>query len=470
MSRWSTAPCNALPAPPWPQRAPRHGPAPALLASLLVHALLLSLTFGGDGLGLPGLSLPWQTRRAEVPDLRVVLLAPPPAPQPPWPEPALETPPEPAVPTGTTAPAPRPAPADDTPPATPVAPLATAVLAVEQPALTRWSVPPLPPASAPVIAAFGAASSPVVEITRLRAATDTVLSREARTAELAQLDRARRDAQLQAQQQAERLAAAQAEAERQDVARAEAARQEAASLEAAKAEALRKAAARAEAARVEAAKAEAARLEAEHQDAQRQAAARLEAERQDAARRAAAQAEAARQETARAEAAKLAAAKAAAAAAEEQREARLRAIGQQLNEEAARRDAARQAQGKDLPSSWSSARRGRLFGRVDANAEMVLYAEAWARKIQLGQAFDGLRELVKQPHTDPLVTVAIRADGTVESISFYRSSGVPALDDAIRRVIEGQANYPAFPPALAREYDVIEIRRTWLFDTAIRLY
>ena len=50
------------------------------------------------------------------------------------------------------------------------------------------------------------------------------------------------------------------------------------------------------------------------------------------------------------------------------------------------------------------------------------------------------------------------------------SSGVPALDDAIRRVVLSQAPYPAFPPELADEYDVIEIRRTWSFDSAIRLY
>ena len=68
------------------------------------------------------------------------------------------------------------------------------------------------------------------------------------------------------------------------------------------------------------------------------------------------------------------------------------------------------------------------------------------------------------------VDARVGADGTVEAVTFTRTSGLPALDDAVRRVIELQANYPAFPPALAREYDVIEIRRTWHFDTAIRLY
>ena len=39
----------------------------ALLFSLLVHGLLLSLSFG-QGLGLPGLDFPWQTRRGEAAD------------------------------------------------------------------------------------------------------------------------------------------------------------------------------------------------------------------------------------------------------------------------------------------------------------------------------------------------------------------------------------------------------------------
>jgi hypothetical protein len=46
----------------------------ALLLSLLFHTLLLSLTFGGQGLWLPGFTFPWQDRRAEVPDLRVELV------------------------------------------------------------------------------------------------------------------------------------------------------------------------------------------------------------------------------------------------------------------------------------------------------------------------------------------------------------------------------------------------------------
>ena len=150
--------------------------------------------------------------------------------------------------------------------------------------------------------------------------------------------------------------------------------------------------------------------------------------------------------------------------AEARREARLRAIGRQLDEEAARRDAAAR-----LPPTVSSLRRGRLFGRADANAELVLYAEAWARKIQLNQSYDQVREAARRPHIAPMVTVAIRADGSVESVRFVTTSGVPELDAGVRRIVEGLAPYAAFSPALAREFDVVEIRRTWHFDMAVRL-
>ena len=121
------------------------------------------------------------------------------------------------------------------------------------------------------------------------------------------------------------------------------------------------------------------------------------------------------------------------------------------------------------PPTVSGLRRGWLFGRADPNQDLVLYAQAMGRKIELNRTLDMVREAVKQPHTQPVVTVAVRADGSVEKVTFETSSGVPAIDDGIRRIIASQAPYGPFPPALARQYDVVEIRRTWLFDVAVRL-
>jgi hypothetical protein len=35
--------------------------------------------------------------------------------------------------------------------------------------------------------------------------------------------------------------------------------------------------------------------------------------------------------------------------------------------------------------------------------------------------------------------------------------------------VESNRPYPVFPPALASEVDVIEIRRTWHIDSGVRL-
>jgi TonB family protein len=248
-----------------------------------------------------------------------------------------------------------------------------------------------------------------------------------------------------ARAEAERQAAAQREAQRQEALRAEAASQASARLEALQQEAMRAEAARQEAARAEAERQLAAQQDASRQEAERQAAARAEAAQQDAARLAAKQRDAQEEEA--------------------RREARLRAIGQQLNEEADRREAAARRD-----PSHSPLRRGRLFGRSDPNQELVAYAEAMASKIERNMSIELVRDAARLPHTQPVVTVAVRSDGTVESVAFIKSSGVAAIDAAVTRIVPSQANYPAFPPALARAYDVVEIRRTWHFDMAVRLY
>jgi hypothetical protein len=506
----------------------------ALLFSLLIHALLLSLTFGGEELGLPGLVFPWRDRRIEVPDLRVVLV------------PAHVTPAEPVV-MSVAQPSQRvsidPPVAGGPVPTLPVMRAldpqgravanAPAAKPTAQADATRNAVDSAAPAKAPmrakgpdraapvqipepamidvepsdgpssvvraapfspisVIAVAPSASSPETVPSASRDPGD--VAQEAQREEVVRREAARVEAaRLEAErQQAARQAEAQLEAQRQEATRQEAAGVEAVRLEAERQEVARQAAAQLEAQRQEAARQAAAQLEAQRREAARQEAARVEvarlaAERQEAARQAAAQLEAqrreaARQEAARVEVARLAAARQATAPQEAsrvevgpdeaaRREAVLRAIGRQLDEEAARREAASTAAHlpNTLPYSLSTARRVRLWGRTDPNVELVQYAEAWARKIQFNTAVDTVRDVAKRPHTPPMVTVAVRSDGSVESMTFVVSSGVAEIDEAIRRIVESQRPYSAFPPALAREFDVIEIRRTWYFDSAVQL-
>ena len=107
---------------------------------------------------------------------------------------------------------------------------------------------------------------------------------------------------------------------------------------------------------------------------------------------------------------------------------------------------------------------------VPPNAELIRYVEAWERKIHFNTPIETVRDVARRLQGNPVVTVAVRSDGSVESVTFVRSSGVAEVDEAVRSIVQSHEHYQAFSPALAREVDVIEIRRTWHFDTAVRLY
>lgn len=61
------------------------------------------------------------------------------------------------------------------------------------------------------------------------------------------------------------------------------------------------------------------------------------------------------------------------------------------------------------------------------------------------------------------MTVAIRKDGTLIEAVVEKSSGSPVLDRAARRIVSMAAPYPPFSPDLARDTDILDITRTWIF-------
>jgi TonB family protein len=123
------------------------------------------------------------------------------------------------------------------------------------------------------------------------------------------------------------------------------------------------------------------------------------------------------------------------------------------------------------PQPTPRARRHTLVGRSDADIVAMMYAEKWRQRVELNGAFDILkRAKAGNSYENPVVTVALRSDGSVEGVTFNRSSGNPEIDNAIRQIVTALGPYAPFPRDLAMDYDVIEIRRIWSFDTALRLF
>jgi TonB family protein len=115
-----------------------------------------------------------------------------------------------------------------------------------------------------------------------------------------------------------------------------------------------------------------------------------------------------------------------------------------------------------------SARRS-VFGSLDRDVGLSMYIKSWSVKIERNGSLNYSQLSKDRARGDPVVTVAIRSDGSVEDIIINRSSGRPDLDEAVRRIVRLNARYAVFPPDLARKYDVIEIRRIWSFDDSLRL-
>jgi hypothetical protein len=202
----------------------------------------------------------------------------------------------------------------------------------------------------------------------------------------------------------------------------------------------------------------------------------LQAQQQAAALQAAAQLAAAQKEAARQEAAHLEAARL--QAQQQQEAARLEKLRQDaLRQDAIRQEAARLEAAKlaaQVPVAPPAAppekpRKLTLLGRPDRDERLAVFAEVWSQKIQQNADFEMLNAAKSGPYDNPIVTVTLRVDGSVESVVFKRSSGTPAIDDAIRKIITASAAYAKIPAELAMDYDLIEVSRLWTFGSGLRL-
>lgn len=92
------------------------------------------------------------------------------------------------------------------------------------------------------------------------------------------------------------------------------------------------------------------------------------------------------------------------------------------------------------------------------------YVEAWRQKIEnIGSVNYPEEARAQKLYGKLMMSVSIRADGSVESIEMDRRSGSKILDDAARRIVELGAPYAAFPTNISKDTDVLVITRTWTF-------
>ncbi|MFZ3288401.1 MAG: energy transducer TonB, partial [Telluria sp.] len=121
------------------------------------------------------------------------------------------------------------------------------------------------------------------------------------------------------------------------------------------------------------------------------------------------------------------------------------------------------------PRVQDQSRRRIVVGALERDVPLRMYVDSWRQKIERNGGLNYSQLSTQRVRIDPLVSVAIRSDGSVEEVILIRSTGRAEMDEAVRRIVRVNARYSAFPPNIAAQYDVIEIRRIWNFDDTLKL-
>ena len=118
---------------------------------------------------------------------------------------------------------------------------------------------------------------------------------------------------------------------------------------------------------------------------------------------------------------------------------------------------------KDMDAYQKRPKR-RFIGARAEEYRFARYVEDWRLKIERigNQNYPEAARALKL-YGNLLLTVSIRADGSIESVSVNRSSGHRVLDAAAVHIVEMSAPFAPFPPDVKRDTDILHITRTWTF-------
>ncbi len=98
------------------------------------------------------------------------------------------------------------------------------------------------------------------------------------------------------------------------------------------------------------------------------------------------------------------------------------------------------------------------------------YIEDWRIKVErIGNLNYPEEARSRQIYGKLILSVSIRADGSLETVEVSRSSGQRILDAAAMRIVKLAAPYAPLPPNITRDTDILTITRTWTFTSSDRL-
>jgi protein TonB len=118
---------------------------------------------------------------------------------------------------------------------------------------------------------------------------------------------------------------------------------------------------------------------------------------------------------------------------------------------------------KDMDAYQKRPKRKFIGSRAE-EYRFARYVEDWRLKVErIGNMNYPEAARKNKLYGSLLLTVSIKADGSLEGVEVNRSSGQRILDAAAVKIVEMGAPYSPFPPDIRRDTDIVHITRTWTF-------
>jgi len=106
--------------------------------------------------------------------------------------------------------------------------------------------------------------------------------------------------------------------------------------------------------------------------------------------------------------------------------------------------------------------RHRFIGARTQEFRFAQYIEDWRLKVERYGTIN-YPQAARGIYGALVLTVSIRADGSVDKIEINKSSGKRLLDEAAVAIVQSAGPYGRFSADIARDTDVLSITRTWTF-------
>jgi len=98
------------------------------------------------------------------------------------------------------------------------------------------------------------------------------------------------------------------------------------------------------------------------------------------------------------------------------------------------------------------------------------YVEDWRLKVERIGNLNYPDDARGRVYGSLVLSVSIKADGSLDAVEVQRSSGHQILDRAAERIVKMASPYASFPANITRDTDILVITRTWTFARGDKLF